>query len=694
MSTKRGLNIIRIALFSLAIAFCAMPEVVSAQINQGSFKDIYDDPLNPKEDEVLDTLPKAKRTRPLRPLSSYYFNDSITSRNMFAWKFDSNNNNIEIVEMDTLLQDFQKDYFFLKENKYGVTYLGNLGAGVQPLSYDDRSSAYHLSFMDPYNDYIFREDNVLFYNGRLPYTNTSYFTSGQRTMSEEDFTLTHQQNISPSTGINLSYRNNRTRGMYSNQKSINKNLSIALSHSGKKYSMHMGYIFNSGNIEENGGVLRDKDIFDTIIDLTRNVEMQLKDAHTKYKGNVFYFTQSLAVPLISYAKMDTAKIRDVLTKLKVENSTVLFFGTSFKYSAYSKVYKDSKEQSNEYYDNWYINPNFTRDSMRERQIDVKFFSQFQPYNRYGVLGLLGGGIGYTNEKYSSFSPSDFITDKEDNVKNNIYVYANAQGQLREYLKWNADIKYMPIGERNQDISFGGNLDLSAFIKNTPITLALNGRFELQEPTYWEKSFYTNHFKWNNNFDKQKITKFNAELRIPYFRMKIGAKQHFLLDKIYYSADCTPKQFDGTVSVTEAYIQKNFVYKGIHLEHNVLFQYSSEEKVVAVPMLSVNLCYFYEFNVVKNALRMSIGAECYYNTEYKGPGYNPAIGQFYNQQEVNIGNYPLTNVFVTAKWKRMRILMKYQHVNYELFGGRNYMVTAHYPHNRGMFKYGIAWSFYD
>ncbi|MEG1937345.1 MAG: putative porin [Rikenellaceae bacterium] len=43
---------------------------------------------------------------------------------------------------------------------------------------------------------------------------------------------------------------------------------------------------------------------------------------------------------------------------------------------------------------------------------------------------------------------------------------------------------------------------------------------------------------------------------------------------------------------------------------------------------------------------------------------------------------------------MRILLKYQHLNYELYGGRDYMSAAHYPNNRGMFKYGLSWTFYD
>lgn len=687
MAVKRFLYIIAF------IVVTASPFRVSAQSIDGAYQPLYNN-MSEQDQQPLDTLKKAKKTRPAKPLQSYLFPDSIKMKRMFAWTFNPNNNTIQIVQMDTSLHNFQKDYLFLKNNPVGVTYLGNLGAAVQPLDFSARTSSYYLSFMDPYNDYIYRENNVVFYNGRKPFTNASYMTSGQRAIAEEEFYLTHQQNITPSTGINLSYRNNRTRGMYSNQQSINKNLSIAVSHTGKRYALHAGYIFNSGDIRENGGVKNDASIIDTIIDLPRNIEMMLKDAKNRFKGNVFYFTQTYAVPLISYHRLDTAKIREILTKYKVENSTSLFFGTSFKYSAYRKVYSDTKAGSGDFYKHWYINPKDTRDSIREREIDVKFFAQLQPYNRYGILGLVGAGVGYDNQKYYSFEQADFLEKRDDPVKHNIYFYADANGQFREYLKWKADFKYTPVGEQSQDMSVGGQVDLSAYIKKKPVTLTLFARFYLQSPNYWEQSFYSNHYIWNNNFAKQTVTELKAEVSVPAVRLLFGAKQFLLYNKIYYSADATPKQFDGTVSVTEAYIYKDFVIGGLHLEHNLLAQFSSNERIVPVPAFAANLCYYYEFNVVRNVLRMQIGAEGYYNTRFYAPGYNPAIGQFYNQRDVMTGNYPFTNVFVTGKWKRMRILLKYQHVNYGLYGGRDYMSAAHYPHNRGMFRYGLSWSFYD
>lgn len=92
--------------------------------------------------------------------------------------------------------------------------------------------------------------------------------------------------------------------------------------------------------------------------------------------------------------------------------------------------------------------------------------------------------------------------------------------------------------------------------------------------------------------------------------------------------------------------------------------------------------------------MELGVDGRYNTKYYGFAYNPAIAQFYNQRETEIGGYPYLDAFAAAKWKRMRILLKLQHFNANLLGGQNYFMVLHHPANRMMFKIGVSWSFYD
>ena len=205
---------------------------------------------------------------------------------------------------------------------------------------------------------------------------------------------------------------------------------------------------------------------------------------------------------------------------------------------------------------------------------------------------------------------------------------------------------------------------------------------------------SNHYRWSNDFGKESETRFNVSFLVPDYGVEVGVWQSFLRNKVYYGADCLPQQFSGNVSLTSIYAQKDFTIKGLHLNHRVLVQLTSDRDVVPLPLVSAFLSYYNEFWIKRDVLRVQIGLDGRFNTKYYVQGYNPALSVFYNQNEVEVGNYPYIDAFVSAKWKRMRILIKMQHLNENMFGDRNYFTVLHYPQNPRMFKLGVSWSFYD
>ncbi|MFI3314960.1 MAG: putative porin [Rikenellaceae bacterium] len=622
-----------------------------------------------------------------KPMASYLFSDSTRNQNIFSWNFNPYNNNITLINIDTMLNDFQKDYLFFQDQQTGVIYNGNLGGATIPLDYFNRVDNESFSFLDAYNAYLFTPSNVPFYNGKRPFTQLSFFMSGQTNKAEEQLRLIHSQNISPSTSINLTYRNNGTEGMYYSQKATDKNLSVALNHTGQRYTVHGGYIYNMGEIGENGGITDYFYTRDTIIGLTENIPTNLSYASNKFKQRTFYLTQSYGAP---FQRVDSED-----EEFNIRDKSAIFFGNTIEYTVAQNIYTDEYSSTESgYYPNWYINPEASRDSINEKNFDTRFFVQIQPYDRDGVLALLGGGIGYKFESYYYFQPNDYIYNSNNTTESSIYVYANAEGKLKKYLNWNGDFKYYPIGYRSQDIYANGQLHTTAYIKDRPISLSAEFHYKMETPSFWSEQYYSNHYAWNNSFPKEIETRIEGAIKIPSYGIELGGKQSITTNKVYFDANSLPALYDGTLSVTAAYLQKDFRIGGLNLKNRVLLQWSSSQKAAPVPLLSANANYYYEFNVVKDVLRMQIGVDGYYNTSYYGFGYNPAIMQFYNQQTVQTGDYVWLDAFVTGKWKRVRFIIKMQHLNYDLFGDRNYYQVAYYPLNRRMLKFGISWNFYD
>ncbi len=675
--------------------------------NQGFGSDMYGNNTTGMEGEegmegeAADSTERKKRER--KPLESYYFSDTVRALNNWKWSIDRDYNRVDIQPLDTVLADWRIDYVFYRKG-VGDMALGGLGQSSQAVNWFDRRQDRDFTFARSYDAYTTRLDNVPFYNGKKPFTNLMYLESGQKRYREEHFEIVHSQNINPSTSANVNYKSRGTMGLYDWQRTKNHALSVAFAHTGKRYSVHAAYMHNKITARENGGVVGEWAIADTTFEMPSGVPMRLASskAENTYRNNGFFIKQSIAIPLQRVTEYD----------FSLADLSAIHIGHQLEYNTWSKVYTDQRgtytnergqynndgsysPTTHEYYTDWFISPETTRDSISERLLSNRLFIQAQPWDRNGVVGTIDGGVGLDLHTYSYLRLSDYATGKVTKDKRTSwYVYGAVSGKIKRYVDWGADAKYYPSGYRGGDLSLGANITLRAYIREHPLILSGRFRQELRSPGYWHQNLFSNHYAWFNSFDKESETRFEVNFSVPDIALEVGAWQGIMGDMIYYGPDSRVAQHSGTVSLTSLYARKDFRIGGFHLDHRALVQITSNESVLPVPTLSAFLSYYYEFWVVRDVLRVQVGFDGRFNTAYYAPSYNPALSAFYNQREVKIGNYPYLDVFVSAKWKRMRILLKLQHLNQDLFGNGEYFQVAHYPLNPRMFKFGISWSFYD
>ena len=140
-----------------------------------------------------------------------------------------------------------------------------------------------------------------------------------------------------------------------------------------------------------------------------------------------------------------------------------------------------------------------------------------------------------------------------------------------------------------------------------------------------------------------------------------------------------------------YLMKNFKLWAFHFDNKVLFQLSSDESVLPLPKLALNLRYYVEFPVVKEVMRMQIGVNGTFNTKYYAQSYSPDLGVFYNQKKELIGNNPYCDVFINMQWKRACIFVKYTNA-FKDWPASDYFSAYHYVKPVRGFKFGIFWGF--
>ncbi len=699
-----------------------LPEALYAQIDaaalaraqrEGQGVDIYGNPTQNDmnrgregtegiEGEQADST-DTKKKRERRPLESYYFDDETRALSNWKWTLDRDYNRVNIMPLDTTLNDWRLDYVFYRKG-VGDMALGGLGQSTQAVNWFDRRQGDDFTFARSYDAYTARPDNVPFYNSKKPLTNMTYLESGQKRYREEHFELVHSQNITPSTSANINYKARSTMGQYDWQRTKNHVLSVAVAHTGKRYSVHAAYMHNNINTRENGGVVGKWAIADTIFEMPSGVPMRLAEAEAEnhYRNHAVVLRQAYAIPLQRVTEHD----------FSLADIPAVYVGHQIEYNSWSKVYTDKRATytndrgevtedgkyiptTHSYYDNWYINPEKTRDSISERLLSNKLFVQVQPWDRNGAVSTIDAGIGVDLHTYSYLRLDDYLTGKiTKDRRTSWYVYGSTGGKIKRYADWGADVKYYPSGYRGGDLSIGANITLRAFILGRPLILSGRFRQELRSPGYWQENLFSNHYTWFNSFNKESETRFEVNFSVPDIALEIGAWQGVIGNMIYYDSHSNVAQHSGTISLTSLYARKDFRIAGLHLDHRALVQFTSNESVLPVPTFSAYLSYYYEFWVKRDVLRVQIGVDGRFNTSYYAPSYNPALSAFYNQHEVKVGNYPYLDLFISAKWKRMRILLKLQHLNQNLFGNGEYFQVAHYPLNPRMFKLGISWSFYD
>ena len=270
--------------------------------------------------------------------------------------------------------------------------------------------------------------------------------------------------------------------------------------------------------------------------------------------------------------------------------------------------------------------------------------------------------------------------------------------MRKYICRDSFGKYNFAGFGMNDFEIDGNLTFSAYpfrrAKNSPLTLKAHFETSLKEPDYYQQNLFTNHYKWENDFSKISTTKVEGSLSIPRWKLDASVGYALLSNNIYYDTLGIVRQNTKPMSVLTASLRKDFTLWKFHFDNQALLQFSSDPDVMPLPLLALNLRYYFQLDVVKNVMQMQIGLNGRFTTKWYAPAYNPVLGVFHNQNAEKYGNSPVVDAFVNVQWKRACIFVKVMNVNMGWpFEQADYFTAAGYIGTQRVFKIGISWPFY-
>ena len=677
--------------------------------------------------EVKDSIKAAKDSviaATPRILETFAIPDSMQYKRIISWNEDRYFHDVNLKELDTTYNYHFNEYPFYKED-INTTWLGVSGSPEMTYNY-------------PLQRYSYSPETLPNYNTKTPHTELAYWGTlfANKEKEESNIRVLTTQNILPELNLTLEFRRFGGNGILKREDTNNRNVVIASNYMGKRYLMHTGYIYNKVARSENGGIVDNFWIRDTTVD-AREIDIYLKNASSTTKKNTLFLDQSYRIPftflenlkgrkerkrqeavrdsimtsgdslaiaaLLENETLDEIEETEVAVDTVNKDITTAIIGHSSEYSVFRRIYQDDISTSDDlgrqfFNDRFYLNPTRSADSLRVMKFENRFFIRLQPWKSDAIVSKLDVGIGDKLANYFTFNTADYVQGSSNTLLNSTYLYAGARGQYKKYFTWDAKGEYTFLGYEINDFGIHANLAFSAYPfrrdRKSPLTLKAHFETTLKEPDYYEQHLCTNHYMWNNDFGKISSTKIGAALEIPRWDLHASFDYALLSNNIYYDTEGIARQNTDPMSVMTASLRKDFIVWKFHLDHQALFQLSSNKDVIPLPMLALNLRYYLQFDVVKKVMQMQIGANAAFTTKWYAPAFNPVLGVFHNQNVAEYGNCPYIDAFVNIQWKRACIFVKIVNVN---MGWPNksadYFSAAGYIAPQRAIKFGISWPFY-
>ncbi len=635
-----------------------------------------------------------------------------TNTVVYSWKLDESFANRIRVDVDTLLDNFQK-YNPVFENYTAVQTLGNYGLPSISSIYSERNHNLEFYPGNTYTDFMKTYRNTRYVNTRKPFTQITYIKGGSNQSKEEILDAYHSQNLTKTLNFGLNYTTIASLGQYSFQRAKNNSFRLFSSLTGRMYSYHLSINYNKITADENGGVQNDSLITDSTFVRAKDIPTLFSGTESSVSHRPDVYTQARNLNIFTMQEL-AFRSRTKTDSTSIQRPVRIFFPKLvYIFSLDRNIHQFIDENPavglrNGLYPDTLFNSKRTSDSLLHWKISNSIRLQFQGRrnNHYYVdysyelmkyymtslslnpandtLSFINepfrpGQVNYGTNLYNSYVSSGFSKIFAQRVDMNLY------GRL--YL----------TGYRAGDILLSGNIKLIFGNKAKPITF--NGAAEIKShtPDFLYSRFASNNFLWIRNFSKTTSNHLSTNLGILSKKFDVQADYYLLSNVIYLNNNAFPAQYKNALSILAISAAKQFDFWKITSINKLVYQKSENENIIDLPELAFyNSTYFkhlINFKATGGKLLFIMGLDIFYNTKYYADAYMPALNSFYRQTEKQLGNYPYVDVFMNLQLKRFRFFLKVEHLNSGWIN-QNYFSVLHYPRNTRDLKFGLSWTFYD
>ena len=400
--------------------------------------------------------------------------------------------------------------------------------------------------------------------------------------------------------------------------------------------------------------------------------------------------------------------------MKKEFVPVTSFIHTLKFDNYRRIYQAYKTPTDFYANTYTVDEPLTGDSIYDKTRHYRLKNTFalsllEGFNKWAKAGLKAF---ITSELRHFTLPS--ATGIDTYNEHNLSFGAQLSKKQGKTFHYDAIAETWLTGEDAGQLKIDGSADLNFKLFGDTLTLTANGFFYRLNPTFYYRHYHSRHAWWDNtnmskilhsriqgilNYQKTRTT-----LRVAVDEIKnytYFALSHTITSGKRVNHAITVNQNSGAIHLLTASLSQDFTFGPLNWESVITYQNSSNKTVLPVPTLNLYSNVYLRFKIA-HVLRCDFGADVRYFTKYYAPDYVPSLGQYAVQTNTNttgsdsrveIGNYPVVNVYANFHLKHTRFFIMMSHLNAGT-GKKNYFYTPHYPLNQSILRFGLSWNFFN
>lgn len=400
--------------------------------------------------------------------------------------------------------------------------------------------------------------------------------------------------------------------------------------------------------------------------------------------------------------------------MKKEFVPVTSFIHTLKFDNYRRIYQAYKTPTDFYANTYTVDEPLTGDSIYDKTRHYRLKNTFalsllEGFNKWAKAGLKAF---ITSELRHFTLPS--ATGIDTYNEHNLSFGAQLSKRQGKTLHYDAIAETWLTGEDAGQLKIDGSADLNFKLFGDTLTLTANGFFYRLNPTFYYRHYHSRHAWWDNtNMSKILHSKIQGILNYQKTRTTLRVAVDEIKNYTYFASShtitsgkrvnhaITVNQNSGAIHLLTASLSQDFTFGPLNWESVITYQNSSNKTVLPVPMLNLYSNVYLRFKIA-HVLRCDFGADVRYFTKYYAPDYVPSLGQYAVQTNTNttgsdsrveIGNYPVVNVYANFHLKHTRFFIMMSHLNAGT-GKKNYFYTPHYPLNQSILRFGLSWNFFN